>query len=202
MKSSLAVEWQRAQRANSSSGFVRKSTPGQPPFSLVGSFSPFAFPGCMGFCIVALLVLASAAGLAAEVSTNLEDLARSYYGSLRVTCELAYYADFPHDGRTHGYPTDIHLSAAKPAHTNSPMLEVQGVVMEVLTPKELAGKTICVWLDGPPAPIAKLHFKPGVVYSGWWPSNYIGTLEFKGPLPFEPMPDRANATNSSPAIVR
>lgn len=181
---------------------MRELTAAQPPFGLVGAYSPFASPGYMGFCIVALLVLASAAGLAAGVSTNLEDLARSYYGSLRVTCELAYYADFPHDGRTHGYPSDIHLSAAKLAHTNSPMLEVQGVVMEVLTPKELAGKTICIWLDGPPAPIERVRFKPGVVYSGWWHSNHIGTLEFKGPVPFEPISDRATATNSSPAIIR
>ena len=144
---------------------------------------------------MALVFLTSAGALAAEVTPD--DI---YPGWIQVTCKLAYYAEFHYNGNTNGLTYDLRLEVADQHRTKSPGTEVQGVVMEVVTPKEHAGQTICIWLDPPAALAGGVRFKPGLVYAGKWRREFIGTLTFKGEVPFVPLAEPGGAANRSQPI--
>ena len=144
---------------------------------------------------MALVFLTPAAALAAEVTPD--DI---YPGWVQVTCKLAYYAEFHYNVNTNGLTYDLRLDVADQHRTSSPGIEVQGVVMEVVTPKEHAGQTICIWLDPPAVLAGGVHFKPGLVYAGKWRSELIGTLTFKGEVPFVPLAEPSGPANGSQPI--
>ena len=143
------------------------------------------------------LLLALASTLGAEVGTNLSYTA-DYYGWIPVTCKLAYYAEFTSDGRA--LDGGFRLTVADPPRTNMAATEIDGVVMKVSTPKEFAGKTICIWLDQAAMQVKQVHYKPGVLYSGRWPTQAIGTLTFSGEVPFERVAEPAGPANGSQPI--
>ncbi len=141
-----------------------------------------------------VLFLGLAAALGAEAGTNVLD-PRTVYGAIPVTCKLAYYAKFQND---HGIRDgDIRLLVADPPRTNIATVKVDGVVMEVLTPKELAGKVICVWLDFAPRPVAEVHYKRGVVYQGYCYPENIGGLFFKAEGQLQPVAEPGGPANRS-----
>jgi hypothetical protein len=150
-----------------------------------------------GLRTVTYLLLALASTLSAEAATNLSYTA-DYYGWVKVTCKLAYYAEFTTDGRA--LDGGVRLAVADPPRTNTTAREIDGVVMEVLSPKELAGKTICIWLDHPATQVEQVAYRPGVHYAGRWPTQYIGTLTFKGPVPFDRVAEPDGPANRSQPI--
>jgi len=150
-----------------------------------------------GFPAMFFLLLALASAPGAGVGTNLPYTA-DYYGWVKVTCKLAYYAQFTSDG--HALDGGVRLTLADPPRTNAAAMEIDGVVMEVLAPKELAGKTICIWLDQPAMQLKEVTYKPGVHYAGHWPTQYIGTLTFKGPVPFERITEPGAAASQSQPV--
>jgi hypothetical protein len=142
---------------------------------------------------MALLFLAPAAALAAEVTPD--DI---YPGWIQVTCKLAYYVEFHYNGETNGLIYDLRLDVPDQHRTNTTGIEAEGVVMQVVTPKEHAGQTICIRLDPPAALSGGLRFKPGLVYAGKWRREFIGTLTFKGEVPFVPVAPNGAANRSQP----
>lgn len=100
-----------------------------------------------------------------------------------VTCKLSYYAKFERNGGL----TDIRLIVPSSTRTNIDERSVQGVVMEIVTPKHLAGQTISIWLDPPAVFEGGVRFKPGIVYYGKWHKEHIGKLDFKGEVVFWPV---------------
>ena len=151
----------------------------------------------IGIPTLVSLFLALASTLGAEVRTNLSYTADPY-GWIPVTCKLAYYAEFTSDGGA--LDGGFRLTLADPPRTNTAATEIDGVVMKVSTPKEFAGKTICIWLDQPAAQVKQVHYKSGVLYAGQWPTQAIGTLTFSGEVPFKRVAEPGGAANGSQPI--
>ena len=144
-----------------------------------------------------LLFLGRVAAPGGEVGTKALD-PRTVYGAIPVTCKLAYYAQFKYD-RDLTNP-DIRLLVADPPRTNIAKRKVDGVVMEVLTPKELSGKTICIWLDFAPRQVSEVHYKRGVVYRGYCYPENIGGLFFKAEGQLEPVAEPGSPANQGQPV--
>jgi hypothetical protein len=153
-------------RATSLAG---KDSPSHRPLGSTYSFGimetkcALAFVRPTGVAPTVCMLLMVTAALAADVRTNAID-PRTIYGEVPVTCKLAYYAEFQYNGKTNGYTYDMRLEVADTDRTNSVGLEVSGVIMEVISPPEFAGKSICVWLDFELRKPQDVYFKLGVVY--------------------------------------
>jgi hypothetical protein len=86
-----------------------------------------------------------------------------------VTCELAHYAD------NSGAP-GWRLIPPDADRTN--LAAVQGVVLRIVEPKALAGRTFAFHFDGPPGFHNARFYEPGVLYQGEISRAYIGKLAF------------------------
>lgn len=138
---------------------------------------------------MAFLLLALATSPCAQLTP--EDV---YPGRVPVTCKLVYYAQFEPKGTN---ANEIRLVAPTPGRTNVDESSVQGVVMEVVTPKNLSGQIICIWLDPPSVFSGGVRFKPGVVYAGKWRAELIGKLAFKGEVAFVPVAEPLRGADGS-----
>ena len=123
----------------------------------------------------------------------------AYPAIIPVTCKLAYYAEFNKNANSRGHLDDIRLAVADPPPTNSTTMRVQGVVMNVITPKPFAGRTICFYLEGPPVQVGDVRCpKRGVVYRAYVLKDHIGTLTFREPGGnIKPVAEPKGPTNGS-----
>jgi hypothetical protein len=129
---------------------------------------------------------------------GVDDPVNSYHkGWVPLTCKLAYYAQVQPSGNTNGNSWDIRLTVPIPGRANVDVSSVDGVIMEVITPKGLAGQIICIWLDPPAVFSGGVRFKPGLVYAGEWRREPIGKLAFKGEVPFVPVAEPGGPANGS-----
>ncbi len=144
-----------------------------------------------------ILFLGLATALGADVATNVID-PNTVYGAVPITCKLEYYAKFEYDHEIR--ESDIRLLVADPLRTNIATMKVDGVVMKILTPKELVGKAICIWLDSAPHQVAEVHYKRGVVYRGYCYPRYVGTLGFKAEGNLEPVAEPNGAASRSQPV--
>ncbi len=163
-----------------------------PSFGTMRTTPPSNLVRHIGIPTLVGLFLALASALGAEVRTNLS-YAADPYGWIPVTCKLAYYAKFTSDGGA--LDGGFRLTLADPPRTNTAATGIDGVVMKVSTPKEFAGKTICIWLDQPAAEVKQVHYKPRVLYAGQWPTQNIGTLTFSGEVPFKRVAEPGGPAN-------
>jgi len=111
-----------------------------------------------------------------------------------VTCSLAYYAQWDVSFNPN---RELHLINPATLPTNRHDIVVDGLVLTLHTPTARAGNTICIWLDRAQS-IESVWCKPRTVYAGRWPEALIGTLAFRGELPF----DRIYSMDADPSATR